>query len=249
MTTAVRYAIPSLVTALSLLLGFGALLSATIGALEFAGWLVVWCVLLDVVDGALARLLKAVSRFGAEFDSLADLVAFGVAPAMLAFQVAHQVTGFEPGRAGSWLLVMAAGGYALAAAIRLARFNSTPDTAPRGWFAGLPTTLAGLILATSLMLLERAGPQAVQAWAPYLPVLLLATAVAMVSRLPIPGIRRRSNRWLDALQWVNVAAVYVCGILRIAPEYLLAFAVAYLIVGAAAGLARRRPGAGNPAKQ
>lgn len=249
MFAAVRYAIPSLVTALSLVLGLGVLLSTTLGSLEFAGWLVVWCVLLDVVDGALARLLNATSHFGAEFDSLADLVAFGVAPAMLAFQVVHQGTELEQGRAGFWLLVLASGAYALAAAIRLARFNSTPDTAPRGWFAGLPTTLAGLILATSLMLLERAGPQAVQAWAPYLPVLLLATAVAMVSRLPIPGIRRRSNRWLDALQWVNVAAVYVCGILRIAPEYLLAFAVAYLIVGAAAGLARRRPGAGNPAKQ
>lgn len=239
MSTAIRYAIPSLVTALSLLLGLGALLAATIGSLEFAGWLIVWCVLLDVVDGALARFLKATSRFGAEFDSLADLVAFGVAPAMLALQVALPVTGLEPGRTGFWLLVMASGTYALAAAIRLARFNSKPDSVPRGWFAGLPTTLAGLILATSLMLLERAGPQAVQAWAPYLSILLVAVAVAMVSRLPIPEIRRRSNRWLDALQWVNVAAVYVCGILRIAPEYLLAFAVAYLIIGASAGLARR----------
>ncbi len=239
MFAAVRYAIPSLVTALSLVLGLGALLSASLGSLEFAGWLIVWCVLLDVVDGALARLLNATSHFGAEFDSLADLVAFGVAPAMLAVQVVHQGAGLEQERAGFWLLVVASGAYTLAAAIRLARFNSAPDSAPRGWFAGLPTTLAGLILATSLILLERAGTQAVQAWAPYLPALLVVVAAAMVSRLRIPEIRRRNNRWLDALQWVNVAAVYGCGILRIAPEYLLAFAVAYLIVGAAAGLARR----------
>ena len=78
-----RYTIPNSFTALSLLLGVGSIVTGQLGDLELAGWMIVWCGLLDVLDGVAARLLKATSDFGAEFDSMADLVAFGVAPSML----------------------------------------------------------------------------------------------------------------------------------------------------------------------
>ncbi len=76
-----RYTVPNSFTALSLLLGVASIVTTQLGDLELAAWIIVWCGLLDVLDGVSARLLKATSNFGAEFDSMADLVAFGVAPA------------------------------------------------------------------------------------------------------------------------------------------------------------------------
>ena len=76
-----RYTIPNSFTSLSLLLGIASIVTSQIGELELAAWIIVWCGLLDVLDGLSARLLKATSDFGAEFDSMADLVSFGVAPA------------------------------------------------------------------------------------------------------------------------------------------------------------------------
>ena len=78
-----RYTIPNSFTSLSLLLGIASIVTSQIGELELAAWIIVWCGLLDVLDGLSARLLKATSDFGAEFDSMADLVSFGVAPAVL----------------------------------------------------------------------------------------------------------------------------------------------------------------------
>lgn len=239
MRAALRYVIPSVVTALSLALGLGAVFQAQLGELELAAWLIVWCVLLDVVDGALARSLHATSRFGAEFDSLADLVAFGVAPAVLAFQVVLHNGGLPGDGTEFRVLVAAAGLYTLCAAIRLARFSASGGTTPSGWFVGLPTTLAGVLLASSLILILRGGPQLVQAWRPYLPVLLLAVAAAMVSRLPVLAVRTRRNRWINALQLLGVLAAYACGILRVAPGYILAFAVVYVLAGVAASASAR----------
>jgi len=90
-----RYTVPNSFTALSLLLGVSSIITTQLGELELAGWLIVWCGLLDVMDGLSARLLKATSDFGAEFDSMADLVSFGVAPAVLMLNAGLQIGGIE----------------------------------------------------------------------------------------------------------------------------------------------------------
>ena len=95
--TVLRYTIPNSFTAMSLLLGVGSIVTSQLGELELAGWMIVWCGLLDVLDGVAARLLKATSTFGAEFDSMADLVAFGVAPAILVLQTGMRIGGIEFG--------------------------------------------------------------------------------------------------------------------------------------------------------
>jgi len=231
MSPAIRYLIPGTATALSLLLGLGAILVAPLGRLELAGWMIVWCVLLDVVDGALARWLQATSRFGAELDSLADLVAFGVAPAVLAFELLYPAEGTGGPALPVWLVALAAGSYALAAALRLARFNARPEGSQKDQFLGLPTTLAGLIAATSVILLEGGSLPSFIPGPTLVVLLLVGLAAAMVSRLPVPAIRPRQNRWINALQWANVLAVYACGILRAAPGYILAFATIYALVG------------------
>jgi len=235
----IRYLIPGTATALSLLLGLGAVLCAPLGARELAGWMIVWCVLLDVLDGALARWLRATSRFGAELDSLADLVAFGVAPAVLAFHLFFPTEGAEAA-VPLWLLGLAAGSYTLAAALRLARFNARPEGSPKDRFLGLPTTLAGLIVATTVVLLERGSTPWFLSGSMLVVLMLFGLAAAMVSSLPVPAIRSRDSRWVNVLQWANVLAVYACSILRVAPGYILGFAVIYVLVGVAA--ARRASG-------
>ena len=106
---ALRYGIPNSITAASLLLGLGSIVTGMFGNLELAGWMIVWCGLLDVMDGLAARLLKAESNFGAEFDSMADLVAFGVAPGMLMLQAGMQLGGVAVGSHAFLVLLLAMG--------------------------------------------------------------------------------------------------------------------------------------------
>ena len=118
----IRYTIPNSVTAFSLLLGLSSIVTSQLGDLEFAAWLIVWCGLLDTLDGVIARSLKATSSFGAEFDSMADLIAFGVAPAILVLNAGMQYGDIAYDTGQFWVLLVAAGVFALAGAMRLARF-------------------------------------------------------------------------------------------------------------------------------
>ena len=126
-----RYTIPNSFTALSLLLGLASIVTMQVGDLELAAWMIVWCGLLDTCDGIAARLLKATSSFGAEFDSMADLVSFGVAPAMLVFNAGLQIAGVQLDSGQFWVLLAAVSVFVLAGAMRLARFNLTSDV-PHG---------------------------------------------------------------------------------------------------------------------
>ena len=151
-----RYTVPNSFTALSLLLGLTSIVTSQLGELELAAWMIVWCGLLDVMDGLTARLLKATSSFGAEFDSMADLVAFGVAPAMLVLQAGIQIGAIEPGTGWFSVLLGSIGIFVLAGAMRLARFNLSSHKPVKGWFSGVPITAAGGgLTATAVILLTR----------------------------------------------------------------------------------------------
>ena len=138
-----RYTVPNSFTSLSLLLGVASIVTTQIGELELAAWLIVWCGLLDVMDGLSARLLKATSDFGAEFDSMADLVSFGVAPSVLMLNAGLEIAGVEVDSGQFWVLLVAIGVFALTGAMRLARFNLYSDQPSGGWFLGVPITAAG----------------------------------------------------------------------------------------------------------
>ena len=147
-----RYSIPNSFTALSLLLGLTSIVTAQVGDLELAAWRVVWCGLLDTMDGVAARLLKATSSFGAEFDSMADLVSFGVAPAIIVFNLGLQVGGVQLDTGQFWVLLVSCGVFVLAGAMRLARFNLATDVPSGGWFTGIPITAAGGGLIGSMVI-------------------------------------------------------------------------------------------------
>ena len=232
---AVRYAVPNLLTGLSFVLGLVSIINAELGRLEQAAWLIVWCVLLDVADGLAARLLKATSEFGAEFDSFADLVSFGLAPAAL---VLHFVWQTYPGVASRWIAAACAI-YALFAAMRLARFNTFAPV-QAGWFRGIPTTACGALLATGVIILVRYEAAVVAInWPVYLALLMAGLGVAMISNLRFPKLALARRRWVNVPHLANILGLYICGSLRIWPEYQFVSAVLVIIVGVTAGVVKR----------
>lgn len=137
------YVLPNLITSLSMFMGFLCMVWAVQGRIEAAVCAIFLSALLDGMDGKVARLTGTASEFGVQYDSLADLVAFGVAPAMLMWQ--WQLESF--GRVG----VAAAFLYAACGALRLARFNVSTAVVSKRFFIGLPIPAGGCTLATFVL--------------------------------------------------------------------------------------------------
>ena len=219
------------------MLGLSSILSTQFGNLEFAAWLIVWCGLLDTLDGMVARLLKATSNFGAEFDSMADLISFGVAPSVLILNVGIELGGVEVDSGQFWVLAASCGAFALAGAMRLARFNLSSDKPRSGWFAGVPITVAGGGLLSSLVLVLDKY-ETITTLLPlhlYLPVLMFVFALLMISQLRFPKATIRKSKFINAFQLVSILLIFYCGITRSFPEYLLGIGVFLLIAGIIAG--------------
>ena len=138
------YILPNLFTSASLFGGFYAIIASIQGRYEAAAIAIVISCVFDGLDGRIARITRTTSLFGKEYDSLSDLVAFGVAPGILAFQWA--LNGF--GRLG-WL---AAFMYVICGALRLARFNVQKNTIDVNSFKGLPIPSAACFIASAILL-------------------------------------------------------------------------------------------------
>ena len=247
MKPVLRYTIPNSFTAASLLIGLASIVTSQLGDLGLAGWMIVWCGLLDVLDGLAARLLKATSNFGAEFDSMADLVSFGVAPAMLVFHAGLEIGGVELYSGGFWVLMTAVSVFVLAGAMRLARFNLTTDQPRTGWFSGIPITAAGGGLVSTVIILLVRYPD-IAASLPlqlYLPIFMFVLALLMISTIRFPKMMKRESKAFNTFQGLNVIATYYCGITRSYPEFLFFMGVFLLVSGIIAGrLSRRAPEGG-----
>ena len=236
-----RYTIPNSVTASSLLLGIGSIVAGQLGELELAGWMIVWCGLLDVLDGLAARLLKATSDFGAEFDSMADLVSFGVAPAMLVLQAGMKFGGFEMFSGAFWILLLSVGVFVLCGAMRLARFNLSSDQPMYGWFSGIPITAAGgALLSTAVILMDKYPDIATGLpLHAYLPVAMFVLAIGMVSTIRFPKAVKRDGWFINSFTGFNVLASYYCGITRSYPEFLFFMGLFILVAGIISGRVSR----------
>ena len=135
-----NYLLPNLFTAASIFVAVVSIINSIHGNFERASWFIILSLILDGLDGKVARLTKGESKFGVEFDSLADIVAFGVAPAILIYQqIATHYNKFG-------VLVVAL--YVVFGAIRLARFNITTKNIDPNIFIGLPIPAAALFLVS-----------------------------------------------------------------------------------------------------
>jgi CDP-diacylglycerol--serine O-phosphatidyltransferase len=197
--------VPNFFTLLSLCAGLTAIRMAIEQRYEMAIALVVIAAALDGVDGRLARALKAQSKFGAELDSLADFVNFGVAPAVIVF-----VWGLTPLKGFGWIAVLV---FALAMGLRLARFNAMIDVERPKWqsnyFTGMPAP-AGAITVLLPLYVHHLGLFDVQVWPVAVSLYVLAMAFLLVSTIPTFSgklMGERISREYVMPMFVGVAAV------------------------------------------
>src|SRR3977135_3265270 len=186
----VRMLLPNLITLLALCAGLTAIRLAFEEKLEWALAAIVFAALLDGIDGRVARMLKGTSRFGAELDSLADFVNFGVAPALiLYFWGLHEL-----GNAG-WIAAMV---FAICAGLRLARFNVMIDDPNRppwaaNFFVGMPAPGGAITVLLPIYVYFLGMPRFVFV-APVTLLYTLAIAFLMVSRIPVFSGKRVGKR-------------------------------------------------------
>lgn len=133
------FLLPNLLTTAALFAGFFAIVQAMNGRFEQAAVAILVAMVLDGLDGRVARLTNTQSAFGAEYDSLSDMVSFGVAPALVMYSFALK----DMGKLG-WIAAFV---YCAAAALRLARFNTMLAVQDKRWFMGLPSPAAAALVA------------------------------------------------------------------------------------------------------
>jgi len=140
------YLLPNLFTTLNLFAGFYAIVQGMNHDFEKAAVAIFVAMVLDSIDGRVARLTRTQSAFGAEYDSLSDMVSFGAAPALVMYEWALR----DLGRIG-WIAAFV---YCVGAALRLARFNTQLSTADKRWFTGLPSPAAAALVAGMIWVLN-----------------------------------------------------------------------------------------------
>src|SRR6185369_8856058 len=176
------YLLPSMFTLANMFSGYACIVYAMRGELEKAAPLIGLAIIVDMLDGRVARMTGATSEFGIEFDSLADVISFGVAPAILAFSWGLQPLG-RIGWAAGFLFVAAA-------SVRLARFNIQPESQDKRYFVGLPSPAAASVPAATVF----AYPWGFQTTAHAVGVLAMVIIPAL---LMVSTIRFRSFKTFD----------------------------------------------------
>jgi len=224
--------VPNFITCLNLAAGFIAVVFASAGSLTLASWLIVAAMVFDFLAGFSARLLNAYSEMGKELDSLADVVSFGVAPAIILFEMIKAASGGSQGVSENIaeILPFAAVLMPVLAGLRLARFNV--DTTQASVFRGLPSPGNAIAVISVVMAAEYSQSPVMQSFTTS-PFSLAAYAVLlsllMVTRLPLlsnkfKGFSFKGNEWRFAMAGVTVAMLLILGVASaplIIPVYII----------------------------
>jgi len=229
------YLLPNLFTTAALFAGFYAVIAAMRGDFESAPIAILFALVFDGLDGRIARLTNTSSKFGAEYDSLSDMVSFGVAPALVMFSWALG----DLGKFG-W---SAAFIYVACAALRLARFNTQIDTADKNYFTGLASPAAACVIVSTVWVCNDLG------WVgenlPYEVSLLMAILTAGVGFLMIANFPYYSFKGIDFRGRVPfvvmIAVVLVFGLVTVDPPRILMLAfLVYAASGPVMQVVKRR---------
>ncbi|GER07084.1 CDP-diacylglycerol--serine O-phosphatidyltransferase [Iodidimonas muriae] len=223
-TFTARMMAANVVTTLALCSGMTAIRFAIEGRFQLAVVFVVAAAVLDAMDGAIARLLKSTSRFGAELDSLSDVVAFGMAPAFLLYAWGLG----DMGRIG-WIVALAFG---VSVALRLARYNASIDEADdpykaMGFFTGVPAP-AGAMLVLLPMLLDFAFESALFQKSFVLVGYVAIIATLVVSRVPTFSLKQLRVRREAMVPSLFVIALFAASVTVYRWAAIAIVAIAYL---------------------
>jgi CDP-diacylglycerol--serine O-phosphatidyltransferase len=217
------YLLPQLFTSANLFFGFFSLIQSAHGQLDRAALGIVLAALCDALDGRVARLSRATSRFGSEYDSLADVVSFGVAPAFLAYQAGE----LETLRRTGWILAFL---FTACAALRLARFNVHPARIA-GRFEGLPSpAAAGMVASTQWFVSFVAGSHGKVG----VPPLVVGAGLASLGLLMVSPIPYRSFKEFDLRHGFRTIVLVILALAVIVQEpsvSLFAIGLAYVLAG------------------
>lgn len=214
------YLVPNLITTGNLFCGFLSITSSCRGDFSTAAWALFLAAIFDALDGRIARMARATSPFGVQYDSLSDLTSFGIAPGILL----HQFALAPLGRSGLVLSFL----FTLCSALRLARFNVTASTMPKNYFQGLPTPMAANMVAffVIFMLFRGLDPISKTGWMLFLSISL---SMMMVSSIAFPSFKEFHwrSRGSFGILFVGLLAIAV---ILVRPEVTLFLVGALYIV-------------------
>jgi len=225
------YLLPNLLTSMSLFAGFYSMVATIDRKFVYAAIAIFVSGIFDMLDGTVARKTGSSSRFGVEYDSLSDAIAFGVAPGLLAYMWA--LKGY--GRFG-WLAAFL---YVACGTLRLARYNVQVDTVQKKKFLGLPIPMAAWTIAASVLFFTEFGI-AVEIQRIFMPILVYALAFLMVS-----AVRYHSHKQATVLRTRHFEAVVIAILLFVIILFepavtLFVLTLGYVISGPASYLFRKK---------
>lgn len=225
------YILPNLITTANLVCGFLSMIHSIQGDFVKATWLIVVAAVFDSLDGRVARMAKATSAFGVQYDSLSDLTSFGIAPAIMLYSLA--LNGL--GRFG----ISVAAFYAICAALRLARFNvSAEEKDPsklskirKGYFQGMPSPASAGIIVSSVMIQLETALFGDSFGTIYFAVLGLLLALLMVSNIPFPSFKEVNWRSKGKAWILLIPVVFILSVIQIPEITLFTTGISYLLLG------------------
>ncbi|RLA64683.1 MAG: CDP-diacylglycerol--serine O-phosphatidyltransferase [Epsilonproteobacteria bacterium] len=209
----IAFFLPNTFTALNMGCGFGSILFSFKGEFYYAAMILLLGAIFDLVDGRVARLMNAQSTFGEYFDSLSDVVSFGVAPAFLMFNCFFK----DFGRIGQVVAFV----YLLCGALRLARFNANIDRVSSNFFQGLPIPMAALALV-GLVLFSLEVP-AIMDYSKFTLVYSTIFALLMISNIPFYSFK--DSHWAKAHKKTFLVIIFLVLALLVANERIMIFSI------------------------
>jgi CDP-diacylglycerol--serine O-phosphatidyltransferase len=216
------YIFPNLFTTANLFSGFFGIVNSIEGDFKMAALAIFFSAIFDILDGKVARLTRATSRFGVEYDSLADLVAFGVAPGLLIFLMALR----PYGRIG-WLAAFV---FMACGALRLARFNVQVETTSKKYFVGLPIPGGALMIASTVLFLNHWNVVIAESFVgPVLLVLTYLLGACMISTMPYNSFKDVEHIKAKP-SFVVFGVIAILTIIAMAPHNILFFLLALYTV-------------------
>ena len=229
------FLLPNLITTVGLFCGFYAIVASIQGRFESAAIAIFFAAIFDGLDGRVARITNTSSKFGEEYDSLADMVSFGVAPALVMYSWGLS----DLGKFG-W---SAAFIYVACAALRLARFNTQIDTADKNYFTGLASPAAAAIIASTVWVCQDfgwVGDQLPAEVAVFVSLLTAVTGMLMMANFPYYSFKGIDMHGRVPF-FVMILIVLGIGVVTLdPPRILLALFLVYGLSGPVTFLVKRR---------